>query len=235
MRPVRIITAFVFAAAVAVTGCTAHATVVDPTAAPAPAATAPTATTPPTTATTNRPGPTAKSTPTTTAAPRRLYFTTPPAAMRYLTAAYNRNDLVALGHVTTPIARANLLAMRRTAVNLQLVGCTANAGRGDFLCSFHRRSRRQVWLVHDRLERLQLSSGRHATAPAPHSAARSLASHSTSARSSAATAGRLHQQPAPRPAGQQPRESSQHRPACPVHPRPRHPAPQQRKPAHHLT
>jgi len=136
MRPVRIITAFVFAAAVAVTGCTAHATVVDPTAASAPAATAPTATTPPTTATTNRPGPTAKSTPTTTAAPRRLYFTTPPAAMRYLTAAYNRNDLVALGHVTTPIARANLLAMRRTAVNLQLVGCTANAGRGDFLCTF---------------------------------------------------------------------------------------------------
>jgi hypothetical protein len=34
MRPVRIITAFVFAAAVAVTGCTAHSTAVHPAAAP---------------------------------------------------------------------------------------------------------------------------------------------------------------------------------------------------------
>jgi len=34
MRPVRIITAFVFAAAVAVTGCTAHSTTVHPAAAP---------------------------------------------------------------------------------------------------------------------------------------------------------------------------------------------------------
>jgi hypothetical protein len=56
--------------------------------------------------------------------------------MRYLAAAYNRNDLVALGHVTTPIARANLLAMRRVAANLQLVGCSANAERGDYLCTF---------------------------------------------------------------------------------------------------
>jgi len=43
MRPVRIITAFVFAAAVAVTGCTAHSTAVHPpAAAAAPAAAAPT-------------------------------------------------------------------------------------------------------------------------------------------------------------------------------------------------
>jgi hypothetical protein len=42
MRPVRIITAFVFAAAVAVTGCTAHSTAVHPAAAPAaPVAAAP--------------------------------------------------------------------------------------------------------------------------------------------------------------------------------------------------
>jgi hypothetical protein len=66
----------------------------------------------------------------------KLYFATPQAAMRYLTAAYNHNDLVALGHVTTPIARVNLLAMHRTAVNLQLVGCTAHPARGDYLCSF---------------------------------------------------------------------------------------------------
>lgn len=56
--------------------------------------------------------------------------------MRYLTVAYNRNDLVALGHVTTPVARANLVAMHRTAVNLQLVGCAAQPARGDYLCSF---------------------------------------------------------------------------------------------------
>jgi hypothetical protein len=36
MRPVRIITAFVFAAAVAVAGCTAHSTATNPAAAPAP-------------------------------------------------------------------------------------------------------------------------------------------------------------------------------------------------------
>jgi hypothetical protein len=56
--------------------------------------------------------------------------------MRYLAVAYNHSDLVALGHVTTPVARANLLAMHRTAVNLQLVGCTAQPARGDYLCAF---------------------------------------------------------------------------------------------------
>jgi hypothetical protein len=40
MRPVRIITAFVFAAAVAVAGCSAHSTAVQPSAAPAPPVTA---------------------------------------------------------------------------------------------------------------------------------------------------------------------------------------------------
>ena len=56
--------------------------------------------------------------------------------MRYLAAAYNRNDLAALKHVTTPEARNNLLFMRPNADNLQLVGCTANTGRGDYLCGF---------------------------------------------------------------------------------------------------
>jgi hypothetical protein len=146
MRPARFIILFVFAAAVAVTGCTARA-VVDPSASPAPAAKAPTATT---TILATRPAPTlvaprpapAPAPPRTPTAPRtpapppRLHFSTPQAAMRYLTAAYNRNDLVALGHVTTPIARVNLVAMHRTAVNLQLVGCSLNAARGDYLCTF---------------------------------------------------------------------------------------------------
>jgi hypothetical protein len=136
MRPVRTITTFVFAAALAVAGCAAQRTAVHPSAAAAPAAATPAATTPPPAPTAAGPRLLRGSTPTAPTAPPRLYFATPQAAMRYLTVAYNHNDLVALGHVTTPIARVNLVAMHRTAVNLQLVGCTANAARGDYLCSF---------------------------------------------------------------------------------------------------
>ena len=135
MRPVRTITTFVFAAALAVAGCAAQRTAVHPSAAPAPAAATPVATTPPPAPTPASPRLAPNQSPTAPTAPR-LYFATPQAAMRYLTVAYNHNDLVALGHVTTPIARANLLAMHRTAVNLQLVGCAANAARGDYLCTF---------------------------------------------------------------------------------------------------
>jgi hypothetical protein len=56
--------------------------------------------------------------------------------MQYLASAYNRNDLAALKHMTTPQARNNLLFMRPNADNLQLVGCTPNAARGDYLCGF---------------------------------------------------------------------------------------------------
>jgi hypothetical protein len=132
MRPVRIITAVIFAAAVAITGCATHSTPTDPSAAPAPQL-----------ADTGPPVPIShhrtqmdKPTPTAPGAPRQLHFATPEAAMRYLAAAYNRNDLAALKHVTTPKARNNLLFMRPTADNLQLVGCNANAGRGDYLCGF---------------------------------------------------------------------------------------------------
>jgi hypothetical protein len=132
MRPIRIISAVVFAAAVAVTGCTAHSTARHPSAAAAPAAaTAAPAVRPATSA-----HGTPKSTPTTLAAPRLPHFATPQASMRYLAAAYNRNDLVALKHVTTPRARTALQAMRANAPNLRLVGCTANAGRGDYTCAF---------------------------------------------------------------------------------------------------
>ena len=56
--------------------------------------------------------------------------------MDYLAGAYNRNDLAAPKHVTTPEARNNLLFMRPNADNLQVVGCTANPDRGDYLCGF---------------------------------------------------------------------------------------------------
>jgi hypothetical protein len=132
MRPVRIITAVIFAAAVAVTGCAAHSATTDRSAGLAPPLSAPTDPNVSADPISHR-RPTATSTPT---APRQLHFATPEAAMRYLAAAYNRNDLAALKHVTTPEARNNLLFMRPNADNLRLVGCTVNAGRGDYLCGF---------------------------------------------------------------------------------------------------
>jgi hypothetical protein len=137
MRPVRIITAVIFAAAVAITGCTVHSST-DPSPAPTPQVATPTDPAVPTAPVSHRRTQTDKATltATATAAPRQLHFATPQAAMRYLAAAYNRNDLAALKHVTTPEARNNLLFMRPNADNLRLVGCTANPGRGDYLCEF---------------------------------------------------------------------------------------------------
>jgi hypothetical protein len=130
MRPVRIVTAVIFAAALAVTGCAAHSTAVDSAGAPTAKAAAPKALDGPASPVGHRrtqPAPTP---------PSGVHFATPEAAMRYLAGAYNRNDLAALMHVTTPAARHNLLAMRANASDLRLVGCTANSGRGDYLCGF---------------------------------------------------------------------------------------------------
>jgi hypothetical protein len=69
-------------------------------------------------------------------APAVPHFATPQGAMRYLASAYNRIDMVELKHVTTPQGRAALLDMRPLAVNLQLLGCKANSGRGDYDCTF---------------------------------------------------------------------------------------------------
>lgn len=65
----------------------------------------------------------------------KLYFATPEAAMRYLAAAWNRNDKVALWHVTTPDGRDALDAMHDEAVNLRLDKCTKNPA-GDYTCEF---------------------------------------------------------------------------------------------------
>ncbi len=64
-----------------------------------------------------------------------VHFTTPQAAMEYLAAAYNNDDLTALGHVTTPRARADLLGMRSEAVNLRLQNCSRRPV-GDYVCQF---------------------------------------------------------------------------------------------------
>jgi hypothetical protein len=136
MRPVRIITAVIFAAAVAITGCTTHSTTTDPVAAPARKLADTDPPVPTTPINSHHRTQTDKVTPTTPIAPHQLHFATPQAAMGYLASAYNRNDLAALKHVTTPQARNNLLFMRPTADNLRLVGCAVNAGRGDYLCGF---------------------------------------------------------------------------------------------------
>ena len=77
MRPVRIITAVIFAAAVAVAGCMTHSTPTDPVAVPGPQL-----------ADTGPSGPIShhrtqkhQTTPTTPAGPRQLHFATPEAAM----------------------------------------------------------------------------------------------------------------------------------------------------------
>jgi hypothetical protein len=139
MRPVRILSTVIFVAAVAVTGCTTHFTTDQPSAPAAPAHPAAksvrrTVASPPVTSATPiahspRPTPIPAPTPTPPAA-GSPHFATPQASMRYLAAAYNRM------HVTTPAARHNLLFMRANAPKLQLVSCTANAGRGDYTCAF---------------------------------------------------------------------------------------------------
>jgi hypothetical protein len=63
------------------------------------------------------------------------HFDTPQAAMTYLAAAYNSDDITALHRVTEPRAFSRLMRMRSDAVNLRLESCTANP-RGDYTCYF---------------------------------------------------------------------------------------------------
>ena len=88
------------------------------------------------TAALHAPSPSTSLTPSPTPSPTVPYFATPEAAMRYLAAAYNRHDLVALKHVTTPIARDALENMRAEAIDLQLDHCTRNTDRKDYDCTF---------------------------------------------------------------------------------------------------
>src|SRR3954470_9303964 len=112
----------------AVTGCGAEsATTV---------ATAPTASPAVTVTPTPEPSPSASPThrpvPPTAPGP---HFRTPQAAMRYLARAWNRHDLASLRHVTDPMARDALEAMRSEAVNLRLSYCVKQKA-GDYECYF---------------------------------------------------------------------------------------------------
>lgn len=124
----------------AATGC---ATAAIPTGS-APTSVGPLATTPPSTPaapapappTAAMPPPSTTSTPRTTIPPApRVHFITPQGAMRYLAAAYNRDDLAALKKVTNSPARSALIAMRQEATNLALTGCSRRA-TGDYVCQF---------------------------------------------------------------------------------------------------
>ena len=62
-------------------------------------------------------------------------FETPEDAMRFLVRAYNSHADRALAHVTTPDARANLVAMRDYAPALRLTSC-ARIETGAYDCEF---------------------------------------------------------------------------------------------------
>ncbi|MDQ1746268.1 MAG: hypothetical protein QOD07_531 [Frankiaceae bacterium] len=79
-------------------------------------------------------------------------FDSPEAAMRYLAAAWNRHDVAALKHVTTPEGRAALTGMYDEAVNLRLDYCQARSGMGDYDCHF----------IHDYPARLHKKGEGHA-------------------------------------------------------------------------
>ena len=64
------------------------------------------------------------------------HFATPQAAMRYLSSAWNRNDITALKHVTDPLARDELQLMHDEAADLKLDHCTFTKARGDYQCFF---------------------------------------------------------------------------------------------------
>ncbi len=68
----------------------------------------------------------------TTAAP---HFATPEDAMRYLTAAYNTNDEVAIRHVTTPDSRDQFETERQWVKTFSFRDCAANgAPNWDYTC-----------------------------------------------------------------------------------------------------
>ena len=64
-----------------------------------------------------------------------VHFDTPEAAMTYLAAAWNRNDLAALCQVTNPNSRFLLNDMHRQAVNLRLKKCDY-MDVGLYACTF---------------------------------------------------------------------------------------------------
>jgi hypothetical protein len=139
----------------AATACGGTATIPTASAPPSLGPSATTASTPATPAPSTPATPprsTAPTPPTTTQPVPRVHFTTPQGAMRYLAAAYNRDDRPALKKVTNASARTALIAMRQEATNLALTSCSRRAS-GDYVCQFS----------HDYPSRLHRSGHGHAT------------------------------------------------------------------------
>lgn len=89
---------------------------------------------------THAPAPAPRVAPEHAAAVRRVHwdgtpFATPEAAMRFLVAAYNAHDDVAIRHVTTPDQRSHLIGMRDYAPTLRLKSCT-RLDTGAYDCEF---------------------------------------------------------------------------------------------------
>ena len=61
------------------------------------------------------------------------HFNTPQAAMAYLAAAYNRDDIAALHAISTPQAFTSLRAMRASDTDLRLTSCAPRQS-GDYVC-----------------------------------------------------------------------------------------------------
>jgi hypothetical protein len=61
-----------------------------------------------------------------------VHFRTPDAAMRYLARAWNCRDLAAVKHVSTPVARHNMLGMSTTTSQLRFSNCDENSYGTDY-------------------------------------------------------------------------------------------------------
>jgi hypothetical protein len=83
-----------------------------------------------------------------------VHFDSPEAAMTYLAAAWNRDDLAALCQVTNPNARFLLNDMHREAVNLRLKSCEPTPS-GAYICTFlhdyprhmHKKGTGRAWMT----------------------------------------------------------------------------------------
>jgi hypothetical protein len=82
-----------------------------------------------------------------------VHFDSPQAAMTYLAAAWNHNDLAGICQVTNPNSRALLNDMHREALNLQLKKCE-RMDVGLYACTFthdypkhlHAKGHGKTWL-----------------------------------------------------------------------------------------
>ena len=64
------------------------------------------------------------------------HFYSPDAAMEYLAAAWNANNVQEIDYVTSPAGRDQLNSMASEMPNLRFTDCEANPSAGDYTCFF---------------------------------------------------------------------------------------------------